>query len=323
MTALFEGKWDLQSIADCLQRRDKRLEFLEATDESFEKAISKNYALRKCPTPDAHWVLWMDCMKEPARTFFSLQSTSKRNDVKTRFSLLRRKLVSEQARRREEMGKFWDTYGHLGDYSEQHLHTGEIEFAIVSMDETGRRSSKNVTGIRLCSALDKGRSHQVHRLTQLLGGRGIGVRKRLFFHLPGSPPDREDITTHVTKPGAMEGMDAEVVDIGETDREFQADMPPLEPMDMNMLRRARSILFCTAKQLAKGNRRRAAPRWSAPAELFLMCASPSYLSVGPRRLEGIGVEEIMKKAKMCTRAKRELVVVLVHAQRAVLKRHHG
>ena len=50
-------------------------------------------------------------------------------------------------------------------------------------------------------------------------------------------------------------------------------------------------------QHSKGNRRRAAPRWSAPAELFLICASPSYLSVGPRRLEGIGVEKITKTAK--------------------------
>ena len=35
----------------------------------------------------------------------------------------------------------------------------------------------------LRSALKKGRSHEVHKLTQLLSGRGIGVRNRLFFHL--------------------------------------------------------------------------------------------------------------------------------------------
>ena len=112
-------------------------------------------------------------------------------------------------------------------------------------------------------------------------------------------------------------MDAQVVDIGEVEREFQADMPPLEPLDMNMVKRAKTILFSTAKELAKGNRRRAAPSWSAPAELFLICASPSYLSVGPRRLEGIGMEEITKTAKKYTRAKRQLVSVLVHAQRAL------
>ena len=99
-------------------------------------------------------------------------------------------------------------------------------------------------------------------------------------------------------------MDAQVVDIGETEREFQADMPPLEPLDMNIVTRAKTILVRTAKELAKGNRRRAAPRLSAPADLFLTCASPSHLSVGPRRLEGIGVEEITESAKKYTRAKK-------------------
>ena len=31
-------------------------------------------------------------------------------------------------------------------------------------------------------------------------------------------------------------MDAQVVDIGEVEREFQTDMPPLEPLDMNMVK---------------------------------------------------------------------------------------
>ena len=123
--------------------------------------------------------------------------------------------------------------------------------------------------------------------------------------------------THVTKPGAMGGMDAQVVDIGETEREFQADLPLLESLEMSMVTRAKTILFSTAKELAKGNRRRAAPRWSAPAELFVICASPSYQSMGPRRLDGSGVEEVTKTAKKYARAKQELVSVLVHAPRAL------
>ena len=75
--------------------------------------------------------------------------------------------------------------------------------------------------------------------------------------------------TPATMPGASGRMDSEVVDIRETEREFQADMPPLEPLDMNMLTRANTVLIRTAKELAQGNRRRAAPRWSAAAELIL------------------------------------------------------
>ena len=96
-----------------LQKGDKRVEFLQAVDSSFKKAKSRFDMLRENPTADAHWALWVDCMREPAQTFFSLHRTSKRDDAQKRLSALRRKLVSEQALRREQMGKFWETYGHL------------------------------------------------------------------------------------------------------------------------------------------------------------------------------------------------------------------
>ena len=41
----------------------------------------------------------------------------------------------------------------------------------------------------------------------------------------------------------------------------------LEPLDMNMVTRANTILFRRPKELAKVSRRRAAPRWSAPKQL--------------------------------------------------------
>ena len=246
------------------------------------------------------------CCEKTRQRLFSLHRTSKRDDAQKRLSALRCKLVSEKAIRREQMGKFWETSGHLGDYSEQHLHA---RHRLMSLSWQLRRWTRRSAPARRTSlesdlhrALRNGRSHWAHRLTQLLGGSCIGVRKRLFFHLPGSRPDKEEMKTHVTMPGVMGGMDAQVV---------------LEPLDVNTVTRAKTILFCTAKELAKGNRPRAAPQWSAPAERFLICASPSYLSVGPRRLEVIGVEEITKTARKYTCAKQELVSVLVHSQRAL------
>ena len=63
-------RWDVQSIADCLQKGDKRVEFLQAVDSSFEKAKPRSEALRKNPTPDR--ALWVDCKRETAKTFFAL-----------------------------------------------------------------------------------------------------------------------------------------------------------------------------------------------------------------------------------------------------------
>ena len=80
------------------------MECLQAVDSSLEKAKSRFEAFREDPTPDA-----VVCVKETAHKFFSLHRTSKRNDAQKKLSTLRLKLVSEQATRREQMGKFWET----------------------------------------------------------------------------------------------------------------------------------------------------------------------------------------------------------------------
>ena len=56
-TACAGIRWDLQAIADCLQKGDKRVDFLQAVDSSFEKANSRFDMLRENPTADAHWAL--------------------------------------------------------------------------------------------------------------------------------------------------------------------------------------------------------------------------------------------------------------------------
>ena len=141
-------------------------------------------------------------------------------------------------------------------------------------------------------ALRAGRSHEVHRLTQLLGGKGIGVRRRIFFHLLGSRPEQEELKAHVTMLGARGRMDAQVVDKRETGREFQADVPRAAGHGHGD--KSGNNAFQHSKRAGE---RKQAPRWSAPAELFLMCASPPFLSVRPRRREGVGVEEITTSAK--------------------------
>ena len=148
-------RWDLQAIADCLQKGDKRVEFLEAMD---------NF-LRKPNRQLTHWALWVDCMRELAQTLFSLHRTSKRDDAQKRLSALRRKLVSEQALRREQVGMFGETYGQLGDFSEQHLHA---RHKLMSLSWQLRRWTRQSASARRTSlvsdlhrALRNGRCHWV------------------------------------------------------------------------------------------------------------------------------------------------------------------
>ena len=141
-------------------------------------------ALREDPTFDAHWALWVDCMRELARTFFSLHRTPKMDDAQKRLSALRRKLISEQALSREQMGTFRETHGHEGDCSEQHLHARHKLMTL--QRQLRRRTKQSAAALRtsleseLHRALKDGRRHEGHRLTQLLGGQGIGLRTMPF-----------------------------------------------------------------------------------------------------------------------------------------------
>ena len=149
-------------------------------------------------------------------------------------------------------------------------------------------------------------------------GAVLGSESVSSFTCLATRPGNEALKTHVTMPRANGEEWTHRWLTSEVERDFQEDMSPLDRLEMNMVKRAKTMLFSVAKELAKGNRRSAAPRWIARPELFLRFVKrPSYLSVGPRRLEGIGVEEITETAKKYISAKQELVSDLVHAQRAL------
>ena len=73
---------------------------------------------------------------------------------------------------------------------------------------------------------------------------------------------------------------------------------------MNMVARAKTILFSTAKELAKGKQ----AQDSATLERARRALPYVRLAIVP-----VGGTAITKSAKMYTRAKKELVSVLVHA----------
>ena len=93
-------------------------------------------------------------------------------------------------------------------------------------------------------------------------------------------------------------MGVEVVDISETERELQADMAPLESLDMNMVTRAKTVLFSTSKELASSATLGRASR-------ALPCVRVAFVPVGGTAESGRhrcgGNHEISKE--VCTRKK--------------------
>ena len=53
------------------------------------------------------------------------------------------------------MGKFWETYGHLGDYNICTEQAHDFELAIVSIDKTVRNSSNNFAGSGVAQSTER------------------------------------------------------------------------------------------------------------------------------------------------------------------------
>lgn len=51
----------------------------------------------------------------------------------------------------------------------------------------------------------------MHRLSRVLGGRGVGVKKRLWLHLPSYRPLAAEILSWMAQPGGAGGMSAQTV----------------------------------------------------------------------------------------------------------------
>ena len=137
-----------------------------------------NFCMRlttlSAPTPDARWAPWVECMREPARTFFSLHRTSKRDDAQTRLSALHKQLAVNR----------WESVGRHTGTGETTVNNTCMHGRLMTLKNLQMRRWTRPSAAARRTALESelhrplkdGRSHGVRRLTQLLGGKGVGVR---------------------------------------------------------------------------------------------------------------------------------------------------
>ena len=136
-------KWDLQAIADCLQRADKRVEFLQAVENLFEQA--KHEVVRH-PTHTGHF--GRRCTNATVGT-------------------------ASQAGFCTSNG---ETYDHLGDYSEQHLHARHrlmtLNWHLRSMCKTVRNSPKEFPGIGVAESTERWKEQRSTQIDAAAGREG-------------------------------------------------------------------------------------------------------------------------------------------------------
>lgn len=110
-----------------------------------------------------------------------------------------------------------------------------------------------------------------HRVCHLLARRGLGVRGRLVGHVSQFRPGEDEWKTFLALPGGEGGMLAQFGTSVEERRRLEASVEPLPRRGVEHIYQAEHDFKGICRYLRRVVKRRAVPRWSCPAEVFLMC----------------------------------------------------
>ena len=132
----------------------------------------------------------------------------------------------------------------------------------------------------------------MHRFSGVLGGTGIGVKRRLMGQARLVPEDSEQLK--MVKALALEGgLNALHVDFTQQKRRWQD--PTLGfaaqhngEIDYNAKQQCKTDLDSSTRCLKKASKGKAFPRWSAPLEGWLLALAPHFVSRGLRAEQVVG-----------------------------------
>eukprot|EP00972_Heterocapsa_arctica_P115644 16448922-Heterocapsa_arctica.AAC.1 len=117
----------------------------------------------------------------------------------------------------------------------------------------------------------------VHRMVRLLAGKGTGPRRRVYKTPPTQCPSSEEWREVLKGEGTDDGMMAHfIADWDEEQKSYEETAPILPDWTLEAAQNVREDMEGTADKMVKMMKRRAAPSWSVPAEVFCMLLRPGH-----------------------------------------------
>ena len=170
------------------------------------------------------------------------------------------------------------------------------------MGKTVRSSSKDFPGIGAAQSVERWKKHRSTQTCAVDGWEGDrSPQTYLFSTCLDRALKKKRVKSHVTMLVARGRMDAEVVDIRETERGFQAGMPPVESLEYGD--KSENDPFQNSEGAGK-KETGAGQRHVRPHPQSSSLCAPRLRTCLWDRGDMEGVEEITKSAKKCTRAKK-------------------
>ena len=124
-----------------------------------------------------------------------------------------------------------------------------------------------------------------------LAGTSIGKGERFYNTINAVRPSKDEWEKSCTRPGGLGGFKGEIVDTEDIVHKQATCLPQLKELDMNIKQAALRDYKTTKWKLGRSMKRRAAPGWSAPVELFQIITLTGYLSKPKHAVAGIGVQD--------------------------------
>ena len=153
-----------------------------------------------------------------------------------------------------------------------------------------------------------------YRLANLIANKNGGSRGRRWGHIAAARPSVEEWKDCLLAPGKEGGMSATVVDYEEEVLSIKALANPLPTLTATHIQRGQHDARQMGFVMSRSSKRRGAPPWSMPLEIFQLCMSPDFYSRKRRGVEGLGAEVGVPAGTARTVTKR-LTRLLIHNRR--------
>ena len=219
-------QWDKDRLAIFLQSGKGREVFLQDLQGEFEQQAPKLEELSQHMAPDEHWQHWMKCVREVGERHFAVHARA--GDELGRTALQEGRLGLQEglsvARLRLTPAGFRGVVSalqpgqELGERVEETTWTA-LRYRVCNLQKQIRTLKRRSDAERktalvndLYSELRAGRKAEVQKLARLIAGRGIGVKTRMYNHLPAIRPSAAELRESATSPAQVGGLSGAEVD---------------------------------------------------------------------------------------------------------------
>lgn len=206
--------WDVDKLAAALQTGRDREDFLVDLEAAFKSKREQCVGWQEAQFLDDWGRDWMQRVREVRLRHFGRRWRPE-PDFEVRLVRERERFLRELAAATEKLADEWDHFEQWTGYDETY---SVLKERVHRLNKSLRSWRRRRAAIRRDALEQDIRAAwrvrdfaTMPRLSHVLGGRGVGVKKRLWLHLPSYRPLAQEVRAWVAQPGGAGGMSAQEV----------------------------------------------------------------------------------------------------------------